>query len=186
MCIRDSVETIKGLVSIGSIVDGFEKVIGALRGRPFTSFWVAALLTSLLTAKIEDPGRNFEIATLYKSGQRDDVAQQSALLFSKPLAIFADVLDEKTRDKLIRLAKRGLSVRAEEIGIDEAAMEICRRIILALEGILDPDEVAYHIARFTYAQSDISLEKGVGLTHRDVNNIIEAIWVVKKRVETGS
>lgn len=177
-----SPETIKGRIAIESLRNNLENVIRTLKGRPFTSFWTALLLTVLLTASTPDPSRKLEIATLTKGKQRDDILQQSILLFTKPLAIFADKLDRYTRRKLINLSRRGLSL-AEELRLSEASTEISRAIVLAIEGVIEPEEVSYHIARFTYLQSDLNFERAIGLMDQDVRNIVEAIIIARKGIE---
>jgi len=182
-------DTLKGLIAHPILAENHKKIIETLRGRALTNFWVALLLTSLRTIDTPSIIRRFEIATLSIGGQREDIAQQSAPLFSEALALFADNLHErsvKAWNSLINLARRALSARMEELGVAEAAMEICRQIVLAVDGVIAPEEVAYHIARFTYLQSNIALEKAIGLSPRDVEHIIQAIKVAREKTERGS
>ena len=177
-----SAETVVGTLAekaLEKLAENHKVVVSSLRGRPFTSFWTALLLTAILTVGAPDVARRFEFASLTKSGQRDDISQQSFLLFSKPLALFVDNLDDDTRERLRRLALRGLTERGEELGVSEAAIEISRLIILALERVIEPEEVVYQTARFSYLQTNLELEKAVGLRYRDVENIVRAIYKAK-------
>lgn len=173
-------KTLRGLIILDHIKGNLKRVIGALRGRPFMGYWTALLLTSLLTAETPAISRIIEIASLSKGEKRDDIIRQSLILFNESLALFADRLEENTRLKLITLCKRILDPDLKDIVI-----KISKSIILSAEGVIDPVRTAYNIARYTYLQSNINLEKTIGLTSRDVNRIVEALRYAWGKIKAG-
>ena len=60
-------DTLKGSIMYPLLVKNHKEIIGTLRGRPLTNFWVALLLSALKTVGTPAITRHFEVCLLYTS-----------------------------------------------------------------------------------------------------------------------
>ncbi|RLE49484.1 MAG: hypothetical protein DRJ31_04750 [Candidatus Methanomethylicota archaeon] len=189
-----SLEAVKHKVSaklLEQITKQSSNLMMNLKGRPFTSANVLALVTALSTAGAPPMARKYQAVIFMRGGRRVELIEGFTPLSIDKLHEFADILleicsqrDLDTVNKLIRIARMALSKATGNITLD-ASLKICQNIVNATLGVVRFSDAVHVLARYSYAQENPDLAHRIGLTISDVDAISEALQRLESRYQAS-